>query len=298
MAEPKRGPGRPPLDDEKRKVPFSASIRGAAEFMFERATAIRGGTRGQLIEEMIEREFFACMQLVMDGLNRFVTFLRANGFPDSDSLAFNAERGTQTFLISAHSLKIVATERALYVIGVSEDPFMNAPQIGEVLLHLTKLHTNEAHLDFINGQLSLATPESVTHALELLKNKSVRMWIVGAAEPFVGQLMDFGNAVQLGAIPNVPIERNGTALIHKGNVLRVEQLQGEREMLYACHWGGLPGVKPSFTITIDDETMTWKSTPPGHDLEKRETMLFSRGGPIGSSKMFTVHPGGRVTVPR
>lgn len=68
-------------------------------------------------------------------------------------------------------------------------------------------------------------------------------------------------------------------------------------MLYSAHNAGLPGLKSSFTITVDDETMTWVSSPPGHDLEKPMLGVYmSRGGPPGSGKAFDLFPGGCAPV--
>lgn len=67
-------------------------------------------------------------------------------------------------------------------------------------------------------------------------------------------------------------------------------------MLYRTHFQNPPGVGPSFGITVDDETMTWVSDPPGNDLTKPITAYFSRGGPIGSGKQFEVLPGGKARL--
>lgn len=66
-------------------------------------------------------------------------------------------------------------------------------------------------------------------------------------------------------------------------------------MLYRTHHGGAPGVKPSFGIAVDDETMRWTSEPAGHDLEQPLIGVYlSRGGPPGSGKVFDLFPGGEV----
>jgi hypothetical protein len=68
-------------------------------------------------------------------------------------------------------------------------------------------------------------------------------------------------------------------------------------MLYSVHNAGLPGQKPSFTITVADETMTWFSSPPGHDLETPMCGVYmTRGGPPGSGKRFDLFPGGRAQL--
>lgn len=52
----------------------------------------------------------------------------------------------------------------------------------------------------------------------------------------------------------------------------------------------------SFTIIVDDQTMTWTTEPPGNNIAKPLTLYFSLkgGGPIGSGRNFTVLPGGRA----
>jgi hypothetical protein len=127
--------------------------------------------------------------------------------------------------MKAGDITIAVTERALYVLAVQDAPFMTNPQIGDGIAGMVKLHSTEAHLDVINGQLSLGAPQSLRHALEILKDKRVRMWIIGDNEPYVGVLTDFGEGVALGPIMAGPPTRNGTGLIHKGNVLRVELLE-------------------------------------------------------------------------
>ena len=70
-------------------------------------------------------------------------------------------------------------------------------------------------------------------------------------------------------------------------------------MKYAGHYADMPHER-AFGIAIDTETMTWVSVPPGQDIERPYTARFARQGPpappIGSSKIFTVHPGGKVTA--
>ncbi len=62
-------------------------------------------------------------------------------------------------------------------------------------------------------------------------------------------------------------------------------------MLYSAHNAGLPGLKSSFTITVDDETMTWVSSPPGHDLEKPMLGVYmSRGGPRAQERHSICFP--------
>ena len=68
-------------------------------------------------------------------------------------------------------------------------------------------------------------------------------------------------------------------------------------MRYSNHLQNPPGLQqPSFTITVDDETMTWVSDPPGDDITKPLTTYFSCGGPPGSGKRFQVFPGGRARL--
>jgi len=50
----------------------------------------------------------------------------------------------------------------------------------------------------------------------------------------------------------------------------------------------------NFIATIDDGTMTWTSTPPGRKIDKPIMMPFSRGGPVGSHRTFTIMPDGTV----
>ena len=74
---------------------------------------------------------------------------------------------------------------------------------------------------------------------------------------------------------------------------------GEQDssMLYRVHNAGAPGVKPSFGIVVDDETMTWSSDPPGHDLDQALFGVYaSRGGAPRSGKAFDLFPGGRAEL--
>jgi hypothetical protein len=56
----------------------------------------------------------------------------------------------------------------------------------------------------------------------------------------------------------------------------------------------------SFGMTIDEDTMTWSSTPPGHDI--REPMIGAYfklvgeppPGRVFAGKNFDVYPGGKV----
>jgi hypothetical protein len=67
------------------------------------------------------------------------------------------------------------------------------------------------------------------------------------------------------------------------------------DMLFRGHWAGLPGIKPGFGVVVDDETMTWRSDPPGHDLEQPFTAYFPRqDGALHKGKNFEVLPGGRA----
>jgi hypothetical protein len=50
----------------------------------------------------------------------------------------------------------------------------------------------------------------------------------------------------------------------------------------------------NFGVTIDDEKMTWTSNPPGKTISKPMTLYFSRGGPVGSGREFTILPDGTV----
>lgn len=66
-------------------------------------------------------------------------------------------------------------------------------------------------------------------------------------------------------------------------------------MKYATH--NQDPINGSFGITVDYETMTWTTTPPGHDI--REPMLgvyMSRGGLPGSGKAFDLFPGGKACL--
>lgn len=68
-------------------------------------------------------------------------------------------------------------------------------------------------------------------------------------------------------------------------------------MKYRFHNGGAPGVLPSFGVIIDDESMTWRSDPAGHDLSKPifgQYAVREGDAPLGSGKTFDVYPGGRV----
>jgi hypothetical protein len=53
-----------------------------------------------------------------------------------------------------------------------------------------------------------------------------------------------------------------------------------------------------FSIVVDDETLTWTSVPPGHDVEKPLSAYFTAEGiaPIGSGKWFEVRPGGQARL--
>jgi hypothetical protein len=62
--------------------------------------------------------------------------------------------------------------------------------------------------------------------------------------------------------------------------------------IYRTHY--VDPIHGSFGIVVDDETMTWTSDPPGRSLEKAVTAYFSRGGPPGSGRTFTVLPNGGV----
>ncbi len=67
-------------------------------------------------------------------------------------------------------------------------------------------------------------------------------------------------------------------------------------MKYGGHYAGTVGIHPSFGFVVDDETMRWKSVPPGHDLSKPlgPTYLPCEGGALGKGKIFTLYPGGAV----
>jgi len=65
--------------------------------------------------------------------------------------------------------------------------------------------------------------------------------------------------------------------------------------LYRIHYGGLPGVEPSFGIVVDSDTNTWMSDPPGHDIPKPMLTYFTGGDhSMYSGKQFEVFPGGRA----
>jgi hypothetical protein len=64
---------------------------------------------------------------------------------------------------------------------------------------------------------------------------------------------------------------------------------------YRNHYGGAPGVLPSFGIVVDSETETWTSDPPGHDIPRPMVLYFTGGDhAIGSGKQYEVYPGGRA----
>jgi len=53
----------------------------------------------------------------------------------------------------------------------------------------------------------------------------------------------------------------------------------------------------SFGITVDDETMTWVSNPPGRDLrEAKQDVRLNKGGTPGAGKSFDLFPGGRAQL--
>lgn len=64
-------------------------------------------------------------------------------------------------------------------------------------------------------------------------------------------------------------------------------------MLYRSHFTGRPN-DASFGITVDCETLTWVSEPPGHDLALPHRAYFSASGSVGSGKELEVRPGGRA----
>lgn len=299
MAEVSQGPGRPPVAHDEKKVPFSASIRRSSASIFEIVTLITGEQKGAVLERLASAEFVRIAKAILDARKRLQADLDQFGFGPTQVEENEVESGDQfaTVFITPH-FTIHATERALYHLGLNPNEFNNA-NIGKLLNEMRRFGTRLGRLDLINNALRLGADESVEQSLETLKNKRVRMWIVGDNDPYVGQLTDFVQAVQLGAIMGGPSERNGTGLIPKGNVLRVEPWDpATKKILYSCHLAGLPGVKPSFTINIDADSMTWESFPAGNDIDEPITMLFSRGGPIGSSKTFTVFPGGRAQLAR
>ncbi len=72
-------------------------------------------------------------------------------------------------------------------------------------------------------------------------------------------------------------------------------------MHYRSHYGGAPGIFPSFGIIVDDQTMTWTTDPLGNDIPKPMMGVpFTREGssPIGSGKAFDLFPGGRAQLSR
>jgi hypothetical protein len=68
-------------------------------------------------------------------------------------------------------------------------------------------------------------------------------------------------------------------------------------MRYHNHVSDLPHGR-AFRITVDDETLTWESDPPGNDISEAMTLYFTREGtnPPGSGKQFQVLPGGRAKL--
>jgi hypothetical protein len=57
--------------------------------------------------------------------------------------------------------------------------------------------------------------------------------------------------------------------------------------MYRTHYGGAPGVEPSFGIVVDSDSLTWTSDPPGNDLRKPMLLYFTGGDhSIGSGKQF------------
>jgi len=69
--------------------------------------------------------------------------------------------------------------------------------------------------------------------------------------------------------------------------------------IYSNHHAGLPGVQPSFRIDVDSEALSWKSDPPGHDIQNPMVLYFAGGDhAIGSGKQFEIFPGGRARFVR
>lgn len=69
-------------------------------------------------------------------------------------------------------------------------------------------------------------------------------------------------------------------------------------MRYRVHYGGAPGVQPSFGIVVDDAANRWASDPPGFDLPQAMLgvycILEGPEAPIASGKTFDLFPGGRA----
>jgi len=66
-------------------------------------------------------------------------------------------------------------------------------------------------------------------------------------------------------------------------------------MKYAVHLKDT--VHGSFSITIDDETMTWVSNPPGHDLPQDMVGAHAtKSGTPGPGKTFDLFRGGKATL--
>ena len=51
-------------------------------------------------------------------------------------------------------------------------------------------------------------------------------------------------------------------------------------------------IRGNAVITLDDETMTWKSSPSDDKLEKPMSLLFTHGEAPGSGKYFVIDPDG------
>jgi hypothetical protein len=62
--------------------------------------------------------------------------------------------------------------------------------------------------------------------------------------------------------------------------------------IYGSHV--VDNINGNFGVTVDDEKMTWTSNPSGRVIEKPITLYFSRGGPVGSGRKFTIFPDGGV----
>ena len=67
-------------------------------------------------------------------------------------------------------------------------------------------------------------------------------------------------------------------------------------MKYSGHIGTHPRGS-NFRWTVDDETMTWESEPPGRTISKPVLGIYgSHGGPPGSGKAFDLLPGGTARL--
>jgi hypothetical protein len=224
LAEAQQGPGRPPVEPDQKKVPFSASVRAMSVNQLEYAASKTGEQKGQLIERLANAEMARVMTLIYFARENFIKALIEWGFGPVHREENSIESGDQiASVIVAAPFTIHVTERALYQLGTDPDLFY--PGLSSSLNNMRRFGTPLARMDFTGGLLEISTYESVQQSLEVLKNKRVRMWVIGENEPYFGTLTDFGEAVQLGALMGGPPERNGTGLIHKGNVLRVEQLE-------------------------------------------------------------------------